>query len=398
MPKLQITDAAAKRLKAKPGQDQTDYFDAGFPGLALRVSKQARKTWTYFYRYNGKQKRLTLDLYPSMTVEAAHDAWRVARDEVRQGRDPAGTPSSAQPASTAFECVFEDWLKRDQAGNRSAKIQRRSIEKDVLPHWRGREIGTIDKRACLDVLDALVDAGKPIAARRLHARLHRLFQWAMSRDIAGVVVNPLAAAAKPGKDVARERALSDDELKRVWNAAERLGYPYGKAFQLLILTGARREEICGLRWSERVNGFCKLPSERTKNKRPHLVHLSTPARAILDELPKVGDLVFVTPGGSTLGGMWSRKKLELDTLAGVTGWHVHDLRRTAAVGLQRLGTPLPVTETILGHAGGSRGGIVGVYQTHTYEAEAAGALEAWGAHVMALVHGSVRGQVVPLRA
>ena len=109
------------------------------------------------------------------------------------------------------------------------------------------------------------------------------------------------------------------------------------------------------------------------------------------------DYVFTFSGAAPVSG-WSRAKLEIDELSGVSGWRVHDLRRTCATGLQKLGTPLQVTEAILGHTAGSRGGIVGVYQRHDYASEKKAALEAWGAHVMALVEGGVRGKVLPMRA
>jgi integrase len=389
MPKRKIlTDAAVKRLKAAPGDEQTDYFDSTYPGLALRVSKHGRKSWTYFYRVGGKQRRMTFDIYPAMSVEAAHDAWRKARDDVRAGQDPAGDGVGA----TDFDGVFREWLQRDQADNRSAGIQRRSIEKDVLPYWRGREITSIDRRAVLDVLDRVVDRGHVIGARRLHARLHRLFQWALGRGI--IKVNPLAGVEKPGADVPRDRALSDDELVKVWSAAEQLGYPFGRAFQLLILTGGRRDEVGSLRWSEVNGGIVKLPGARTKNKEAHVIPLSAPARALIESLPWIeGDFVFTTSGNRGLTG-WSKHKKALDAVAKISPWRTHDLRRTVATGLQKLGVALPVTESVLGHVSGSRSGIVGVYQTHTYEKEKAAALEAWGAHVMALIGGGLRGKVV----
>ena len=384
MPKKKaLTDAAVKRLKARLGEEQTDYFDAGFPGLALRVSRHGRKSWCYFYRLGGKQKRTTFDVYPAMSVEAAHDKWRRVRDEVRAGKDPAATPP-APSAPTDFESVFEDWLKRDQAGNRSREIQRKSITKDVLPYWRGRDISTISRRDCLDRIDALVDRGHPVGARRLHARLHRLFQWALGRGI--VTINPLAGVEKAGKEEPRDRALADDELVKVWGAAEELGYPYGKAFQLLLLTGARRDEIGSLRWSEINGGIVKLPGARTKNKEPHVVPLSAPARAILELLPRIdgSDFVFTMTGKRGLSA-WSKEKARLDKLAPIAPWRTHDLRRTVATGLQKLGVQLVVTESVLGHTSGSRSGIVHVYQVHDYAPEKAAALEAWGAHVMALV-------------
>ena len=204
------------------------------------------------------------------------------------------------------------------------EIQRKSITKDVLPYWRGRDITTISRRDCLDRIDALVDRGHPVGARRLHARLHRLFQWALGRGI--VTVNPLAGVEKAGNEEPRERALADDELVKVWGAAEEMGYPYGKAFQLLILTGTRRDEIGCLRWSEVNGGIVKLPGARTKNKEPHVVPLSAPARAILELLPRIegSDFVFTMTGRRGLSA-WSREKARLDKLAPIAPWRTHDL-------------------------------------------------------------------------
>src|SRR6185295_19354176 len=127
MPKhTTITKAAADRFKAKSGR--IDHFDSSYPGLALRVSDTGRKAWTYFYRVkNGRvtQRRMTLGVYPSMSVEQAHHAWREAYDLVQTGRDPMAVSELSLPPMS-FEGVFEEWLKRDQAGNRSAgRIERR---------------------------------------------------------------------------------------------------------------------------------------------------------------------------------------------------------------------------------------------------------------------------------
>jgi integrase len=377
-----LTDAAAGRLKPPP-QGQVDYWDKQYPGLILRVSCGGRKAWNYVYRLKGKQRRMKLDIYPAMSVAEAHGAWRKVRDLVQAGRDPAKEGNGQGAAD--FASVFEEWLRRDQAKNKSAGVVRRYIERDVLPHWQHRLITEIGRRDCLDVIDALADRGKIIAARRLHGHLHRLFQWAIGRGI--LTVNPLTGVDKPGAEVKRGRVLNDDELVKVWNAAKRMGWPYGPAFQLLALTGARRDEIGKLRWSEIDGGEIKLEGSRTKNGEPHVIPISAAARSVLENLPRIhrSDLVF-TLSGTVPTSDWSAAKLELDDYAALTiPWRIHDLRRTAATGLQKLGTPLQVTEAVLGHTAGSRGGIVGIYQRHDYADEKRAALEAWGAHVMALV-------------
>ena len=396
MPKRALTDAAVKRLKP-PVSGQIDCFDQGYPGLAIRLSYGGRKSFVYFYHVGRRLRRLTLGTYPAMSLAEARETWRKVRQDVQAGRDPAPVRSTGNGA-TDFQGVFEEWLKRDQAGNRSVDKVRRSIEHHVLPHWKYRQIAEIGRRDVLDVIDAIADRGAPVNARRIQARLHRLFKWAVGRGI--IEINPLADLPKPGEETRRDRVLKDDELVAVWNAAEKLGFPYGTAFQLLILTGARREEIGQLRWSEIEGNSIKLEGSRTKNGEPHNIPLSAAACAVLHNLPRIAgsDRVFTISGTSPLSG-WSRAKADLDNLSALsTSWRTHDLRRTCATGLQKLGTPLQVTEAVLGHVSGSRAGVIGIYQRHDYANEKRAALEAWGAHVLALVEGWKPGKVIPIKA
>ncbi len=377
-----ITDAAATRFKA-PETGQIDHFDHTYPGLSLRVSCGGRKSWTYTFRIGGKQRRMTLGLFPAeLDVAGAHNAWRKARDMVKAGRDPARDRMGA----TDFRSVFEEWMQRDQADNRSAGIVRRRLEKDVLPYWQARPITTISRRDVLDVIDAIADRDKVILARRVHAHLHRMFAWAVGRGI--VELNPLTNLPKPGSETKRDRVLTDAELIKVWGAADQLGAPCGNIVKLLILTGARREEIGHLKWAEINGDAIALSGLRTKNGEPHIIPLSTTARAVVASTPRIlGEFVFTNDGKSAVGN-WGLVKKKLDAIAGIPHWTIYDLRRTAATGLQKLGTPLQVTESILGHTAGSRAGVVGIYQRHDYADEKRAALEAWGEHVIALVERS----------
>src|SRR5262249_52994301 len=155
---------------------------------------------------------------------------------------------------------------------------------------------------------------------------------------------------------------------RVWRASEQIGYPYGTATQLLILTGARREEISRLRWSELPNAEAiKLSGERTKNSQPFEIPLSAPARAVIARVPRVGDSAFVfTPNARTPISGWSVAKKRLDQRASTSDWRLHDLRRTVATGIQKLGINLQTIEAVLGHVGGSRSGVVGTYQRYSF--------------------------------
>jgi integrase len=267
--------------------------------------------------------------------------------------------------------------------------------REVVHLWAHRKITDIGKRDILDAIDRVADRGHKTSALRLYAHLHRMFQWCLGRSI--VTVNPVTALPKPGDETRRDRVLNDAELIAVWNAAEKIGYPYGQATQLLILTGARRQEIAALKWSELEDGAIHLSGARTKNGEPHLIPLSSFARSILDSIPRTGDFVFSLTGKFPIRN-WSRAKADLDDYACITEpYIVHDFRRTAATNLQKLKVPLEVTEAILGHVSGSRAGIVGIYQKHDYAPEKRAALEAWGAHVMALVEGRTPGKVLPMR-
>jgi integrase len=174
----------------------------------------------------------------------------------------------------------------------------------------------------------------------------------------------------------------------------------------LALTGARRSEITGLRWSEiqdvrpdlpHAQMQIELPGSRTKNGKPHIIPLSPSAFAILKQLPRIGDsdLVFTTNGRNPVTDFVGAKR-QLDGLIKIPAWRTHDLRRTAATGLQRLGINLQVIEAVLGHVGGSRSGIVGVYQRHSFDAEKRTALEAWAREVERIVDGKP-AKVLPLR-
>jgi len=387
-----LTAAAVERIRA-PTSGQIDHFDQGYPGLALRISYGGSKSWVYFYRLFGKQKRLTLGRWPSMSLSAARDAWRNARTTIEKGE----SPQHQRPAqANSFAAVADEWLKRDQAHNRSYAIVKRNIERCVLPAWEDRQISTIGRRDINDLIDGVVDRGAVTMARRLHAYLHRLFRWAVGRGI--LETNPMAHLPKPGGEAPRDRVLSDLELAQVFKNVIKLHpAPSGPMFQMLILTGARRTEIAALRWSEIKDDTIILPRERIKSGETHTIPLAPAALAILKDLPRIGpgDFVFTTNGRNPFID-FSGSKRRLDAITKIPPWRIHDLRRTVATGLQRLGINLQVIEAVLGHVGGSRSGIVGVYQRHSFDAEKRTALEAWAREVERIVDGKP-AKVLPLR-
>ena len=399
MPTRALTVAVVNRIKP-PAKGQLDVFDKGFPGLAVRVSYGGAKTWIYFYRlHGGKLRRLTLGRYPGMDLAEARSAWQSARKAVGKGENP----KHRRPvAADSFAAIADEWLKRDQSGNRSYAEVKRVLERDVKPVFDGRLFANITRRDVVDLIDSIADRGAVTLARRVHAHVHRLFRWSVGRGI--IEVNPMADLPKAGDQIKRDRVLGDMELSAIWRGAGEVGGLFGQALQLLILTAARREEITALRWSEIESGNkIELHGERTKNGEPRDIPLAFAARAIIKAVPRIAnsEFVFTTTGERSVSG-WSKAKLQIEREAAkfnrgkpIAPWRLHDLRRTAATGMQRLGIGLQVVEAVLGHISGSRAGIVGVYQRHSYAAEKAAALEAWAEHVLTIAAGN-RAKVIPL--
>ena len=201
--------------------------------------------------------------------------------------------------------------------------------------------------------------------------------------------------------------LKPEELRWFWAATEQIGEPFGALLKLLLLTGCRREEVAGLRWSElSEDGMTwNIPSMRTKNWREHIVPFPPIARDLIGSVKRVGNKFVFTTNGKVPVSSFSRIKERLDGLmlkaaqeqARATGgdpdavhiprWRLHDLRRTCATGMAGIGIQPHVVEAVLNHVSGAKAGVAGVYNVHSYSAEKTAALERWTAHVEALVTG-----------
>ena len=315
-------------------------------------------------------------------------------------------PRTFRPAYRS--AVVDEFLKRhteEKNGARWAAETRRILERTILPAIGDKAVSAVGKPEIHDMLNAVIDRGAPIAANRTLAVVKKLYRWALSRGY--VDRDPCAGIAKPGAETTRDRVLSDDELADVWRAAEGMGWPFGQAVQMLILTGARREEVGAMRWSE-IDLAAKvwtLPAERAKNGVEHVIPLSAGAIGILAGLPRIGKrdgFVFTTTGKTAISG-WSRAKANLDDAIlkamrkedpkaePAPGWTVHDLRRTVATGLAGLGVAMPVVEKILNHVSGSFGGVAGVYQRFAFADEKRDALDKWAARVAVVVGSNDNG-------
>ena len=434
MPTRKLTDLFVERVKP-PARGRVEYFDAAFPGLALRITDRGGKSWCTFYRFNGRLRRFTLGHYPAIKPTQARREASAALERLREGADPAEEKRERRDLRSTemgtFSAVAQDYLDRHVKKNNAAstyKEAKRDLEHDALRRWRNRQIATISRRDVIDLIDAIVARGAEVQGNRTLARLRALFNWAIEKD--RLSISPVARMKLPTKERPRDRVLSDDELRWLWIACDQLDWPFGPVVKLLLLTAQRRDEVAGMEWSEidLAKQTWTMPRHKAKNKRAHEVHLSEPALAVLRALPHVSDgLVFTTTGETAVSG-FSRAKRRLDREmvkarrrslhlpeqdegyrkamnlrvskplpVEIPEWNLHDLRRTAATGMARLNIPPHVVDKVLNHVTGTIRGVAAVYNRFEYLEERQAALEVWARYVGKLVSAEV-ADIVKLRA
>lgn len=398
----------------KPAASRQEIPDGGLTGLYFVVQPSGSMSWAVRYRYGGKPRKLTIGSYPAFGLADARKAASATLRAASEGRDPATEKQQAKADrsdhSNLVGAVLDEFLERHvKPKNRpsTAKENERFIDNEVRPRWKSRLIQSITKRDVVILLDQIVDRGAPISANRVHAILRRFFNWAIERDI--VQSSPVATVAAPSKETSRDRVLTDDEVKLLWGACERVGWPFGSMVQLLLLTGQRREEVAGATWDEfQLEGdqpLWTIPKERSKNNKAHTVPLTPAVITILSALPKVtSDQRFIlsTNGRTSISG-FSKAKVKIDSMmqeiaqekalergddpdgVSITPWRLHDLRRTGASGMAALSQPVQVVEAVLNHKSGSIKGVAAVYNRHDYADEKRRALNAWANMVVGLI-------------
>lgn len=383
----------------KPGASRREIPDGEVRGLYLQIFPSGKASWAFRYRSSGRTRKLTIGASPEIGLKDARDLARKAHLQVANGEDPgaikraARTDARALPARDMVEKVAAQFLDRHVNGLAPATAREagRIITKEIIPAFRGRRLSEIKPPEIIEMLDAIVDRGAPVFANRTLSWLKGLCNFAIARGL--IETSPCAGIKPPGgRETPRDRVLSDGELAAAWQTADAFEWPYRGFVQLLILTGQRRNEVSELAWRE-IDFDAKiwtLPGARAKNGIEHTIPLSDQAVEILKSVPRIAgsDFVFTLNGRAPLTGHYALKR-RLDALMppDTLPWVFHDLRRTAASGLARLGINLPVIEKLLNHVSGSFAGIVKVYQRHSFADEKRAAMETWARHIEGLVTG-----------
>lgn len=411
-------------------------------GLYLVVQPSGAKSFAVRYRHEGQSRKYTIGAHPKIDLKTARKLGEKALRDAAEGRDPAGEKQASRLAAKAasadedrkqrdlFENVARQFIERYAKPRAAAKGRPDAwretgrilglrpdpdnpdklveVGGDVIRVWKGRRVQDITKRDVNELLDGIVDRGAGIMANRTLAAIRKLFNWCVSRDI--IAASPCTLIDPPAEEKSRDRILADAELKLVWQAADADATPFGPLVKMLILTGQRLTEVGEMRWDEIdiEKKVWTLSGDRVKNGERHEVPLSGAAVEILTSLPRIKSTrgyVFTTGRDAAVSG-YSRAKRRLDDAIAKAitegskapeHWTFHDLRRTMASGMARLGIALPVIEKVLNHTSGTFRGIVGVYQRHSYADEKRAALDRWASHVDGIIH-SRPANITALRA
>jgi integrase len=385
---MRLTSQTIAEITCPPGKSDHVAWDDVLPNFGLRCRPSGVRRWIVQYEIAGRQRKITI---ADPAIIGPDEARRLARIELAKkalGRDPALERAEERAAAKlTFGSVAERYLADRKGKIRPASMK--AFNRYLLRWWKPLHHLPLHKITRRDVAAHL--AGPPVAAGCARKALSALYSRAIKHGYCDL--NPVIGTAVPDEHIpSRDRVLTDQELVAVWLACGDDGL--STIVKLLILTAARRREIGGMMWGEldAERGVWTLAAERSKNGRAHALPLPEAAWAIITAVPRWQDAAFVF-GRRREFTSWAFQKQALDRRAGIAPWRLHDIRRTAATGMNEIGIAPHIVDEILGHA---RPGIAGVYNKALYQKEMAVALERWAQHVANLIEGGER-KVIPLR-
>jgi integrase len=413
--KAGLTDTAIRQLTAPEGKRRR-YSDWPASPLELVVSgpPSSHKSWTSRPRLTSGQQKITFGPYPQVPLARARELARAVEAAraagadletlraIARGADPTKPVVAVKAVDTVERVIAQFNVRYLEQRNRAPGYIAGTngiFQNHVLPAWRGRDITTITRREIIERLDVVTDKAGPVAANRTLAALSKLFRWAQQRGL--IETLPVAGIEKPAEEATRDRVLGDAELRLVWQAAVTAGYPFGTFFKLLILLGQRRGETAVIQWRDvdLDGGLLTLPAEITKNRTLHLVPLAPAVIELFAAMPRIGPHVLSTNAAAPIAG-FSKAKGQIDRLAAAAAtaaglappepWTPHDLRRSCATGMARLGVPRFDIARVLNHTDAS---VTGGYDRYEYLAEKRAALSKWANHVVGLT----RPQIISMR-
>lgn len=379
MPKMKLTH---KALGALTVDRRTDFWDVGAKGFGVRVTPDGTKTFTYLYYHRGKKKRLSLGRFPETGLADARRLFEAAKGELAQGYDPATERDRTRKAGTFAE-LAEGYLERySKRRKRSWKTDERMLRKDLLPAWGQAKASEISRADVRELLDAIVERGAPIQANRTRGLIGSIYNWGIEQEL--VEHNPTYRVKLPARERRRERVLSWDEIRELWEALDSEEPVIAAVLRLMLLTAQRKIEVVSMKWRYIQDGRWTIPAEVVKGNRTHVVPLSRQAQYLVNRCRGLGrEWVMPSPyrSGEEVPLRDKAPDHRVRRMRARRGWErftPHDLRRTAATGMAELGARRTVVSRVLNHSDHS---VTAIYERYSYLPEMEAALQAWGDEV-----------------
>ena len=409
MPKLLLTDRYVASDNRIPKEGRAEFADTMVPGLRLRVSSNGFRSWILIKRFPGSihPSRRSLGRYPIVSLDMARDealdAMRLARKGVDFKQEQRKAKAEAERAkSGTFDLAIKDFVENHVRRRARPIVNERLIHTAFTSKWQRRQLADITRQDCASVIRALAKSTpKGATAYICYSHLRRFFNWCLATGkLDHSPMTGLRPADVIGKDrEARDRILSEDEVRAIWQAADKVGYVFGDLIKLLFFTGARLHEVSELRWSEidMDNRRITVPARRVKTKVDFVIPITDDMAALLNSLPRFvgGDFLFSSRGGRSPFVGHHRAQQQLMELSGVTGWTRHDVRRS----VRSYWSPIPgISDTIkelsLGH---TQPGVRATYDRYRYLDERLQLLNLWHAKLRTIVNPPPAADVIPLK-
>lgn len=373
--KLKFTDQWLKSLKPNPDEEQ-HFGDVTCKGLSLKLTKKGIRSFSYTFRLGSKTGRVTLGQYPDLGLAEARKRVEALRKLVTEGTDPrhAKAEERSKRERTVNEMVTQFVDRYAKPKNKSWRQAESNLRLYLASALGTKPVSSVKRRDIHAILDRLIEEGKGPSANRALAHMRKFFGWLVERDY--LEHSPADHIKKPYAEKRRERVLSDQEIKAIWDSSNFLSKPYRAWLRLSLLCGQRKMETASIQRSQIEEGLWYLSSNETKNKRENVIPLSTQAMAVIEELMAGSGEYLLTSGRIGDGPIngFSKAKVQLDRHSGVNDWRLHDLRASVATNLSKLGYDRFTIKLVLNH---KDSGVTAVYDRYTYLDEKREALQKW---------------------